>query len=125
MVTVSPPVSPRVVARILMIQKPSVTAGTFESAANCELAECMIGFLTGGVPQGKLLPPTKDAYHARARISARFAYGGRHGGEILDHLRSRPARQRLLQGTRSQHRFRKRNPPAVGPMGEGVRSQGC
>src|SRR6476619_8138857 len=28
MVSVSPPVSPRVVARILMIQKPSVTAGT-------------------------------------------------------------------------------------------------
>src|ERR1700742_3244620 len=27
-VTVSPPVSPSVVARILMIQKPSVTAGT-------------------------------------------------------------------------------------------------
>ena len=26
--TVSPPVSPRVVAAILMIQKPSVTAGT-------------------------------------------------------------------------------------------------
>src|SRR3954464_15883372 len=31
MVTVSPPVSPSVVARILMIQKPSVTAGTLES----------------------------------------------------------------------------------------------
>ena len=28
MVTVSPAVSPRVVARILMIQKPSVTSGT-------------------------------------------------------------------------------------------------
>ena len=30
--TVSPPVSPSVVAKILMIQKPSVTAGTFVSA---------------------------------------------------------------------------------------------
>jgi hypothetical protein len=28
MVTVSPPVSPSVVARILMTQKPSVTSGT-------------------------------------------------------------------------------------------------
>src|SRR5690348_2685595 len=33
MVTLSPPVSPRVVARILMIQNPRVTAGTFVSAA--------------------------------------------------------------------------------------------
>src|SRR4029077_11009373 len=32
MVTLSPPVSPSVVARILMIQNPSVTAGTFVSA---------------------------------------------------------------------------------------------
>ena len=31
MVTVSPPVSPSVVARILMIQKPSVTSGTLVS----------------------------------------------------------------------------------------------
>src|SRR6478609_4481325 len=31
MVTVSPPVSPRVVARILMTQKPSVTSGTLVS----------------------------------------------------------------------------------------------
>src|SRR6476620_102935 len=31
MVTVSPPVSPRVVARILMTQKPSVTFGTLVS----------------------------------------------------------------------------------------------
>jgi hypothetical protein len=30
-VTLSPPVSPSVVARILMIQKPSVTSGTFVS----------------------------------------------------------------------------------------------
>jgi hypothetical protein len=29
MVTVSPPVSPSVVARILMSQKPSVTSGTY------------------------------------------------------------------------------------------------
>src|SRR4051812_17942264 len=33
MVTVSPPVSPSVVARILMIQKPSVIAGTLLRAA--------------------------------------------------------------------------------------------
>src|SRR5271167_1414473 len=32
-VTASPPVSPSVVASILMIQKPSVTAGTLERAA--------------------------------------------------------------------------------------------
>src|SRR5437899_7146098 len=33
MVTVSPPVSPSVVARIFTIQKPSVTAGTFVRAS--------------------------------------------------------------------------------------------
>ena len=38
MLTVSPPVSPSVVARILMIQKPSVTAGTLLSASSDDLA---------------------------------------------------------------------------------------
>src|SRR5262249_8974674 len=33
MVTLSPPVSPKVVARTLMIQKPSVTAGTLLAVA--------------------------------------------------------------------------------------------
>src|SRR5690348_4927596 len=38
MVTVSPPVSPSVVARILTIQKPSVTAGTLLSTARAPSA---------------------------------------------------------------------------------------
>jgi hypothetical protein len=36
MLTLSPPVSPSVVARILMIQNPSVTAGTFVSASRAK-----------------------------------------------------------------------------------------
>ena len=38
MVTVSPPVSPKVVARILMIQKVSVTAGTLLITARASFA---------------------------------------------------------------------------------------
>ena len=46
MVTLSPPVSPKVVARILMIQKPSVTAGTLVAAASLsDGVEVMDGLL--------------------------------------------------------------------------------
>src|SRR5882757_316932 len=46
MVTVSPPVSPNVVARILMIQKPSVTAGTLVRAS-CLNSRSVIHWLLG------------------------------------------------------------------------------
>src|SRR5438046_932137 len=45
MVTESPPVSPSVVARILMIQKPSVTAGTLVSAS-CRNSRSVISLVS-------------------------------------------------------------------------------
>src|SRR3954454_9863798 len=51
MVTVSPPVSPRVVARILMIQKPSVTAGTLVSASYANSRSVMAAECRRSVPR--------------------------------------------------------------------------
>ena len=51
MVTVSPPVSPSVVASTLMIQNPIVTAGTFEA----------ISEISNSLASGKLSEPCEQA----------------------------------------------------------------
>ena len=72
MVTVSPPVSPSVVARILIAQKPSVTAGTLLSTASVRL--CGGGGIQGRVSrQGSRITP-KAWIVVCSELSGRYPY---------------------------------------------------
>src|SRR2546423_13800967 len=70
MVTASPPVSPSVVARILMIQNTSVTCGTL--ATSCDR------FLSIFILRESSLPPSRErCFHRRllSRLSDRVVQG--------------------------------------------------
>src|SRR3982750_4544179 len=96
MLTVSPPVSPSVVARILMIQKPSVIAGTLLRAAE---RLSVIGFLSQSEPDPQ--SPRRRPFH---RSTPPHPGHDQRIGNILrasDHLqatRQRPGCERVQRG---------------------------
>src|SRR5437868_9953859 len=95
MVTVSPPVSPSVVARILMIQKPSVTAGTLESASCRKSLSVMPWLLVNFQAQVILLltlePSTNRADQARMIGVSKSALVG----SVITQVRCKIVAQRL------------------------------
>src|SRR5438270_10516642 len=125
MVTVSPPVSPSVVARILMIQKPSVTAGTLESASCRKSLLVMQWLLVNFQPQFILLltlePSTNRADQARMIGVPKAALVG----SVITQVRCKIVAQRLSHSGVKGCVIRADNPVATPDCGAhyGMRQQ--